>query len=54
MGGKYLLDTHTLIWYQGGNPKMSEQLIDKIKSKENVILFSQLSLIEIVIKQKIE
>ena len=53
MGGKYLLDTHTLIWYQGGNPKMSEQLIDKIKSKENVILFSQLSLIEIVIKQKI-
>lgn len=53
MTGKYLLDTHTLIWYQGGNPKISKQLIEEIQNKENIIFFSQLSLIEIVIKQKI-
>lgn len=53
MTGKYLLDTHTLIWYQGGNPKISKQLIEEIQNKENIIFFSQLSLIEIAIKQKI-
>ena len=53
MSHKYLLDTHALIWYQGGHPKMSKQLIEKIQNRENLVFFSQLSLIEITVKQKI-
>ncbi len=53
MGEKYLLDTHALIWYQGGNTKLPIHVIDEIRNKDNIILFSQLSLFEITIKQTI-
>ncbi len=53
MSEKFLLDTHALIWYQGGSRKMPKKLIDNIRNKENLILFSQVSLIEIAVKQKI-
>ena len=53
MGKKYLLDTHALIWYQGGNSKLSKKLIQLIQNKDNEIFFSQISLIEIAVKQKI-
>ena len=49
----YLLDTHTLIWFQEDNPKLPESIVDIIQNPDNTILFSQISLFEITIKQKI-
>lgn len=49
----YLLDTHALIWYQGAHPSLSPQLVEEIRRVENRILFSQVSLLEIAIKQTI-
>ena len=50
---RYLLDTHCLIWFQEANPKMPDGVMKLIRNPENIILFSQLSLYEIAIKQKI-
>jgi PIN domain nuclease of toxin-antitoxin system len=52
-GISYLLDTHSLIWFQENNPKIPEKVMTMIRKKDNVILFSQVSLFEIAIKQKI-
>src|ERR1700743_573884 len=49
----YLLDTHTLIWFQEDNPKLPVSIVDIIQNPDNTILFSQISLFEITIKQKI-
>ena len=50
---RYLLDTHSLIWFQENNPKIPEQVMAIIQNPDNLILFSQISLFEISIKQKI-
>lgn len=52
-GTRYLLDTHTLIWFQENNSKIPEQLMSVIQDPKNIILFSQISLFEIGIKLKI-
>lgn len=52
-GSRYLLDTHTLIWFQENNPQIPKPIMDLIKDQDNIILFSQLSLFEISIKQKV-
>lgn len=51
--GKFLLDTHCLIWFQEDNPKIPEDIMRIIQNAANIIFFSQLSLFEIAIKQKI-
>jgi len=50
---RYLLDTHSLIWFQENNPKIPGQTMKIIRELNNIILFSQVSLFEIAIKQKI-
>ncbi len=52
-GLNYLLDTHSLIWFQENNPKIPEQIMNLIQHSDNVIYFSQVSLFEISIKQSI-
>jgi PIN domain nuclease of toxin-antitoxin system len=49
----YLLDTHSLIWFQEDNPKIPKQVMNTIRDPDHIILFSQVSLFEISIKQKI-
>lgn len=50
---RYLLDTHALIWFQENNPKLPKKILEIIQNPDNVILFSQISLFEITIKQTI-
>ena len=50
---RYLLDTHTLIWFQENNPQIPEHIMNIIQDTDNTVLFSQISLFEISIKQKI-
>ena len=50
---RYLLDTHSLIWFQENNPKIPSRIMEVIQHPANIILFSQVSLFEITIKQKI-
>jgi PIN domain nuclease of toxin-antitoxin system len=52
-GVHYLLDTHVLIWFQENNPKIPERVMKEIQKSGNTILFSQVSLFEISIKQKV-
>jgi PIN domain nuclease of toxin-antitoxin system len=49
----YLLDTHCLIWFQENNIQIPERVMNIIQDTNNTILFSQVSLFEITIKQKI-
>jgi PIN domain nuclease of toxin-antitoxin system len=49
----FLLDTHTLIWFQENNPKIPEPIMRSIQQPNNIIFFSQISLFEISIKQQI-
>jgi len=50
---RYILDTHCLIWFQENNPKIPERVMRLIQEPNNIIIFSQVSLFEISIKQKI-
>jgi len=50
---RYLLDTHSMIWFQEANSKIPERAMKEIRASENIIFFSQVSLFEIAIKQKI-
>lgn len=50
---KYLLDTHCLLWFQENNKDIPEKVMDVLKNTENEIYFSQISLFEIAIKQKV-
>ena len=52
-GEKYLLDTHTLLWFQMNSHNLSEKVKELIINVDNQIFFSQISLLEISIKQKI-
>lgn len=50
---RYLLDTHTLLWYLDGNEKLSERSYDIIADPDNEVLVSVASLFEIAIKVKL-
>lgn len=52
-GERYILDTHCLIWFQENNPKVPVGIMKLIQDPANTIFFSQISLFEITIKQKI-
>jgi PIN domain nuclease of toxin-antitoxin system len=52
-GSSYLLDTHSLLWFQENNPKIPAHIMREIQNTDNLIFFSQISLFEITIKQKI-
>jgi len=48
--GKYLLDTHTLLWVQEDSPHLSAKAKETIRKKTNEIYVSIASFWEIVIK----
>jgi PIN domain nuclease of toxin-antitoxin system len=51
---RYLLDTHVLLWFQLGElDKISKGVLRIIQEDRNEILFSQVSLFEIAIKQAV-
>lgn len=50
---KYLLDTHTIIWYSENNPKISENIKKLISDSKNQIFISIASIWEMAIKLKI-
>ena len=47
------MDTHCLLWFQENDPKIPAYVMQEIQNPENIILFSQISLFEITIKQQI-
>ncbi len=53
MSKNYLLDTHCLIWFQEDNPKIPSRVMAELQEPANIVFFSQVSLFEIAIKQKI-
>lgn len=46
----YLLDTHTALWWAAGSPRLSERAKEIIKSKDNQIFLSVVSVWEASIK----
>jgi PIN domain nuclease of toxin-antitoxin system len=50
---KYLLDSHVLLWFQDQSNLLPTKVLEEISKFENEIIFSQISLLEIAIKQKI-
>lgn len=48
---KFLLDTHAILWYLFGNPKLAMNAKEAIESESNDIFFSYASFWEISIKQ---
>jgi len=50
---KFLLDTHCLLWFQNNDPKIPVKVMNIIQDPANTIIFSQLSLFEIAIKQSL-
>lgn len=49
----YLLDTHTLLWYAGADPRLPTAIGQLIADPTNSILISRASLWEITIKESI-
>jgi len=47
---KYLLDTHSLIWFIGGEPQLSARARQLIEDEENELFVSIASLWEMAIK----
>jgi PIN domain nuclease of toxin-antitoxin system len=47
---RYLLDTHTIIWYIENNPNLSQKVKDIIENKPQPVIFSMASLWEMSIK----
>ncbi len=47
---KYLLDTHSLIWYMDGNENLSDKVRKTIVDRHNQIFVSAISFWEIAIK----
>jgi PIN domain nuclease of toxin-antitoxin system len=47
---KYLIDTHTFLWFNEGSPELSQTAKSLIEDKENEIFISIASLWEISIK----
>ena len=50
---KYLLDTSILLWYTNADEQLPKEIVDLIEDRENRILVSVVSLMELVIKRKI-
>ncbi len=50
---KVLIDTQILIWYQLYDTKLHANIYDLLTRVENTVYVSQISLVEIAIKQKI-
>ena len=50
---KYLIDTQILIWFQLSSDKLSKNSIALLLDPTNEIFVSQITLFELVIKQKI-
>ena len=50
---KYLLDTHTIIWFARNLPQISNKALITINNIENNIFISDISIWEIAIKMKI-
>jgi PIN domain nuclease of toxin-antitoxin system len=50
---RFLLDTHTFIWYVTDNSRLSNQVLELINDENNEILLSVASLWEIAIKQNL-
>lgn len=50
---KFLLDTHTLLWFIEGDAQMSDRARQAIEDTKNEIMVSAVSLFEISIKLKI-
>lgn len=50
---RYLLDTHTLLWWRQDDPRLPHRLDSLLESGENEILFSPVSLWEIAIKRSL-
>ncbi|MGH8555987.1 MAG: type II toxin-antitoxin system VapC family toxin [Methylococcales bacterium] len=53
MSKHYILDTHCLIWFQENNPKIPNKVMVELQEPANTVFFSQVSLFEMAIKQKI-
>ena len=51
---RYILDTHTVIWYFGNSLKLPNNLRDLIDNSENTVYISSASLWEIAIKTSLE
>ena len=49
----YLLDTHALIWFETNNQHVPSSVIDIVSDRNSFKYFSQISLFEIAIKQKL-
>jgi PIN domain nuclease of toxin-antitoxin system len=49
----YLIDTHVLLWYIQGNPRLSTNTISIIDNPQNKVFVSKVSLWEIAIKVSI-
>jgi PIN domain nuclease of toxin-antitoxin system len=47
---KFLLDTHTFLWFVNDNPRLSDQLKDLIEDENNASYLSLASLWEMSIK----
>ncbi|QFS49087.1 type II toxin-antitoxin system VapC family toxin [Nostoc sphaeroides] len=50
---KFLLDTHTFIWWYSDSKKLSERVLELLLNPENVRLVSVVSLWEIQIKTQL-
>ena len=50
---RYLLDTHTLIWYLESNPKLSTGVLEILEKKDSVCFVSMASLWELAIKSSL-
>jgi PIN domain nuclease of toxin-antitoxin system len=51
--GKYLLDTHALIWFNNGDQRLSEKVKNIIEDEKSEIFVSMSSFLEITIKLKL-
>lgn len=49
----YVLDTHTLLWFTGGDKRLSARSRELIEDTEHKVMVSAASLFEIAIKVKI-
>lgn len=49
----YLADTHCLLWFLDDHPNLPRSVLAEMQEPDNDIVFSQISLFEIAIKQKI-
>jgi PIN domain nuclease of toxin-antitoxin system len=53
MADRYLLDTHTLVWWAFGSPRLSESARSLIEDPDNIILYSPVTAMEIATKVRI-